>query len=217
MTPLRQGLSLEQLLFDNDRDERSNHSPSRMMCESSSSSSSPQNLKESDMFGGSSGFCSDIDFEESDPANMFYEGTCDLSIEMLRPSIWRNPAAHLFQFNDQWDELDDDFLLPQDESLYEDYFLKQFDSSELFGDGAFSTVFRVHSRSDGNFYAVKKSKVPFAGALDRTRRLKEVKHLFLARSSPHCIQIVNSWEQNGYLYIQTEICDNGRYFILGKL
>lgn len=213
MTPLRQGLSLDQLLFDNDGDERSGHSPSRMILDTSSSSS-PRNLKESDMFGGSSGFCSDIDFEESDSANMFYEGTCDLSIEMLRPSIWRNPAVHIIQFDDQFDQSDDDFVLPQDKSLYEDYFLKQFDSSEVFGDGAFSTVFRVHSRIDGNLYAVKKSKVPFSGASDRTRRLKEVKHLFLTRNSPHCIKIVSAWEQSGYLYIQTEMCDNGRYILL---
>ena len=38
----------------------------------------------------------------------------------------------------------------------------------------------------------------------------------------HCVQLIQSWEERGYLYLQLELCDNGRlllivntYFVLG--
>lgn len=213
MTPLRQGISCEQLLFDNDFGDKCTHSPSRFGLDISSSSS-PRNLRESDLFGGSSGFCSEIECEDTGPTVLFHEGVCDLGVDMLKPYVWRNSAVHLISPEDILEENDEEWVPPEEPTLYQDHFLTNFDSTELFGDGAFSTVYRVHSRQDNHTYAVKKTKVPFTGVSDRLRKLKEVSHLFLVRDSPHCIHIIDSWEQNGFLYIRTELCDNGRYILL---
>lgn len=44
----------------------------------------------------------------------------------------------------------------------------------------------------------------------RERRLHEVQNLLLLRNSNHCIHLELAWEQNGFLYIQTKLCENGR-------
>lgn len=96
------------------------------------------------------------------------------------------------------------------------HFEDSFEALEILGSGSFSEVFKVRrkkfdpsNRHNHHLYALKRSKVPFSGMADRERRLEEVSNLWLASENPHCIQIIESWEQHGYLYILMELCENG--------
>ncbi|EFQ97795.1 WEE protein kinase [Nannizzia gypsea CBS 118893] len=109
----------------------------------------------------------------------------------------------------------------------------RFDKVELIGTGEFSLVYSVSERvsppssqlfqsqtplssnstptntGSRKLWAVKKSKQPYAGSKDRERRNNEVVALKALRDSDHIISYVDSWEDKGYLYIQTEFCEEG--------
>lgn len=95
----------------------------------------------------------------------------------------------------------------------EDYLNTNYEMLEFLGSGSFSDVFSVRSKKHKCIYAVKKTKSSFSGLVDRKRKIKEVHHLWLASGCDNCIQIVESWEQRGHLYIVMEFCSNGRYVI----
>ena len=87
------------------------------------------------------------------------------------------------------------------------FFQHKFDVQDKIGSGSFGDVFRVRSREDGRFYAVKKSQVAFKGRADRDRKLREVaKHQQLSKHQ-NLIEFHNAWEEKGFLYIQTELCE----------
>ena len=58
-------------------------------------------------------------------------------------------------------------------------------------------------------WAVKKSKHPYAGAKDRQRRIHEVDVLKALANCDYIISFADSWEDNNFLYIQTEFCEEG--------
>ncbi|KAF2101909.1 kinase-like protein [Rhizodiscina lignyota] len=105
----------------------------------------------------------------------------------------------------------------------------RFGKAEAIGVGEFSQVYRVvnplhssdqafsHSFSNyGSVWAVKKSKRPFAGVKDKEKKMREVRILKALRGHDHIIQFTDCWESKGYLYIQTEFCENGNleHFLL---
>ena len=107
----------------------------------------------------------------------------------------------------------------------------RFDKVESIGRGEFSQVYRVTQKPDvktvhGYFslpvtrsspktplpdrvWAVKKSRNPYIGNKDRQRKLQEVNVLKALGQSDHVVQLFDSWEENGHLYIQTEFCEEG--------
>lgn len=106
----------------------------------------------------------------------------------------------------------------------------RFEKVELIGTGEFSQVYRVAQPHDQSIpsmfsrpssalkspselphqvWAVKKSKQPYSGPKDRERRIREVNVLTTLNNSDHIISFLNSWEENGHLYIQTEFCEEG--------
>ncbi|XRM44507.1 mitosis inhibitor protein kinase swe1 [Aspergillus tubingensis] len=102
----------------------------------------------------------------------------------------------------------------------------RFERVELVGTGEFSQVYRVSEPHDTSIstysremfppkvvpeqvWAVKKSKQPYSGLKDRERRIREVDILKSLTNSDHIISFMNSWEDNGHLYIQTEFCEEG--------
>jgi len=114
----------------------------------------------------------------------------------------------------------------------DEFLLGKFSRVEPIGGGEFSTVFKVayakqHRSSigadfgnsvqgtpqgnppPGKAFAIKKVRRPFAGARDREIKLREVRILSSLRFAPHIIQLVDSWEVDGHLYMQTEFCDEG--------
>ncbi|KAF7925901.1 hypothetical protein EAE99_005936 [Botrytis elliptica] len=116
-----------------------------------------------------------------------------------------------------------------DESL-----VSRFNKIELIGTGEFSQVYKVtqsaHKASTFMFgdsvdspmtgrtpptptpdrvFAVKKSKQPYQGFKDRSRKLKEVEVIKALGQADNVIHYVDFWEEKNYLYIQTEYCEEG--------
>ncbi|KAF8422663.1 hypothetical protein EV426DRAFT_702477 [Tirmania nivea] len=58
-------------------------------------------------------------------------------------------------------------------------------------------------------YAIKKSKTPYTGVKDRDQRLEEVRILMELGTHDHVIKFIDQWEENRFLFIQTEYCENG--------
>ncbi|KAI9373152.1 hypothetical protein BJX61DRAFT_401169 [Aspergillus egyptiacus] len=103
----------------------------------------------------------------------------------------------------------------------------RFERVELIGTGEFSQVYRVSRPSEMSLssifsttpkspktlpeqvWAVKKAKQPYSGLKDRERRIREVDVLKSLTNWDHIISFTDSWEDNGYLYIQTEFCEEG--------
>ncbi|KAL8904621.1 MAG: hypothetical protein Q9207_003142 [Kuettlingeria erythrocarpa] len=107
----------------------------------------------------------------------------------------------------------------------------RFDRVELIGTGEFSYVYRVKtsrgSRSNRGYFslpvttgspstpmpdrvwAVKKSRHPYIGSKDRQRKMQEAETLRALGNSDHILQLFDSWEDKGHLYIQTEFCEEG--------
>ncbi|KAI9738766.1 MAG: hypothetical protein M1834_008273 [Cirrosporium novae-zelandiae] len=97
----------------------------------------------------------------------------------------------------------------------------RFDKVEIIGTGEFSQVYRVSKKpapSSGSspqaplsdrVWAVKKSKNPYTGNRDRQHKLREVQVLKVLGQSDHTVHLIDSWEDKGHLYIQTEYCEEG--------
>ncbi|EGO60236.1 hypothetical protein NEUTE1DRAFT_127160 [Neurospora tetrasperma FGSC 2508] len=109
-----------------------------------------------------------------------------------------------------------------DEALY-----SRFDKAEVIGGGAFSQVYRVVQRSTmasfssftstpgrhtpevEKVFAVKKIAFFGHGEKQRESKMREVNVLKALSTSDKIVHYVDSWEQNGCLYIQTEYCTEG--------
>uniref|UniRef100_A0A060TBM6 ARAD1D36278p n=1 Tax=Blastobotrys adeninivorans TaxID=409370 RepID=A0A060TBM6_BLAAD len=107
----------------------------------------------------------------------------------------------------------------------------RFEKISLIGRGEFSSVFAVTPRSTPQSgssgrasnavaavrYAVKRTKYPFLSQRARERRMEEVEILQDLSSYSHddgvgrdyVINLFDTWEGNGHLYIMTEYCENG--------
>lgn len=91
--------------------------------------------------------------------------------------------------------------------MKESYFKQCFIIEEKIGSGSFGDVYKVKSREDGQYYAVKVSRERFKGKTDREEKLNEVcKHEQLPNHD-HLVKFYRAWEENHRLYIQTELCD----------
>lgn len=109
--------------------------------------------------------------------------------------------------------------------------VSKFEKVELIGTGEFSQVYKVaappntspyhpmytlsNSRSSSRsslperVFAVKKSRHAYSGVKDRLRKIHEVDILKALGHSDHVLTFVDSWEDRGHLYIQTEFCEEG--------
>lgn len=107
----------------------------------------------------------------------------------------------------------------------------RFDKVELVGTGEFSYVYKVtqvqaskdpdswlalqstqsspKTTMPDRVWAVKKNRTEYKGPKDRQRVLQEVIALKKLGKSEHTIQLIDSWEDNHRLYIQTEFCEEG--------
>ncbi|KAG1462262.1 hypothetical protein G6F46_000376 [Rhizopus delemar] len=89
------------------------------------------------------------------------------------------------------------------------YFDTEFSKGPKIGSGEHADVYFTRRQSTGEVCATKKSKSPFTGWEDRWLQLIEVENLLRVKFSKHCVNIIRAWEEQGYLYIQTELCNSG--------
>uniref|UniRef100_A0A5S6R209 non-specific serine/threonine protein kinase n=1 Tax=Trichuris muris TaxID=70415 RepID=A0A5S6R209_TRIMR len=94
-----------------------------------------------------------------------------------------------------------------DSSKSASYFEQCFINRQMIGEGSFGEVYRAECLDDGVAYAVKKSIELFKNTNDRKRKLREVQKYELLPVHPNLVKFIKAWEENGYLYIQTELCE----------
>lgn len=82
----------------------------------------------------------------------------------------------------------------------------QFEVIGKIGSGDFADVYEARSLADGRHYAIKRTTMPFTSHSDRMRKLQEVRNHRMLPPHPNCVRYYDSWEEDGYLYIQTELC-----------
>ena len=103
-----------------------------------------------------------------------------------------------------------------------DRFYTEFNVIEKIGEGEFGIAYKCTCKSDGQLCAVKKQKEKYMGVRDRDLRRQEVAKAFqicsvheqkhsthLYPNSKYCVGIVEAWEEQGYLYICSELCERG--------
>uniref|UniRef100_A0A914VD32 Membrane-associated tyrosine- and threonine-specific cdc2-inhibitory kinase n=1 Tax=Plectus sambesii TaxID=2011161 RepID=A0A914VD32_9BILA len=130
------------------------------------------------------------------------------AVSRVYPRRYSLQKPHFISFKTRSDNLLDRIASRHyDESSSECYFDQCFEKEKKLGEGSFGEVFRVRSKEDGRRYAVKRALERFRNANDRQLKLIEVqKHELLPK---HCnlVNFVRAWEENGRLYIQTELCE----------
>ncbi|GAB1608594.1 membrane-associated tyrosine- and threonine-specific cdc2-inhibitory kinase isoform X1 [Argonauta hians] len=98
-----------------------------------------------------------------------------------------------------------------DEHNKELYFNQCFEVVSKIGVGSFGEVYKVLSKADSQYYAVKKSREAFRGESDRKRKLEEVAKHEKLRHHPNCVKFCQAWEERGRLYMQIELCKTSLY------
>jgi Protein kinase domain len=88
-------------------------------------------------------------------------------------------------------------------------FLSDFEAYDNLGEGSYSVVTKAKQRLDGVFYAIKKLKKPITSKKEYYLFLREVCALSALSSCPNIVRYYNSWIDDAYLYIQTELCEFG--------
>lgn len=113
---------------------------------------------------------------------------------------------------------------PSRTSQFEEHFAVE----GVLGTGEFSEVIKVREKATGYLSAVKRMKRPFLGPKDRVRRLEEVDALRLLKEqraswrdpwfgAEGVMDLLDAWEEDGYLYLQTELCPLGSLaFVLAE-
>ncbi|XP_037118381.1 wee1-like protein kinase [Syngnathus acus] len=88
-------------------------------------------------------------------------------------------------------------------------YTSEFLELETIGSGQFGAVFKCVKRLDGCIYAIKRSKKPLMGSVDKHCVMREVfAHAVLAQY-PNVVRYYSSWVEDDHLLIQNEYCDGG--------
>ncbi|XP_061542657.1 wee1-like protein kinase [Phycodurus eques] len=91
-------------------------------------------------------------------------------------------------------------------------YTSEFVELEKIGSGQFGAVFKCAKRLDGCIYAIKRSKKPLVGSIEKQYTMREVfAHAVLAQH-PNVVRYYSSWVEDDRLLIQNEYCDSGTLF-----
>lgn len=88
-------------------------------------------------------------------------------------------------------------------------FQYDFETQGILGEGVQSVVYCAKRRVDGCYYAVKKLKRQILSEKEGSLLTKESCALAAFSGCPHLLQYFSSWIEDGFLYIQTELCPLG--------
>ncbi|KAJ1369836.1 hypothetical protein KIN20_031413 [Parelaphostrongylus tenuis] len=87
------------------------------------------------------------------------------------------------------------------------YFEQCYRIERKLGQGSFGEAYAVYCKEDGRRYAVKRALDPFRSSADRSLKLREVQKHELLPQHINLVQFFKAWEENGRLYILTELCE----------
>jgi len=87
-----------------------------------------------------------------------------------------------------------------------DYFDQFFKKIKVLGEGDFGEVFEAEKKADGKRVAIKKSHQMYLSLFQRKQMLTEVQAHEAIPSHVNLLRFEQAWEEKGYLYIQTELC-----------
>lgn len=119
--------------------------------------------------------------------------------DMIIESI--DPHEGSFSYNLQNDSIENSKNDDNNGRMYE-----KFEITSKIGSGYFADVYKAKSLEDGQYYAIKRTSIPYTSNSDRLRKLQEVKNHQSIPPHPNCLRYFDSWEEDGYVYIQTELC-----------
>lgn len=104
-------------------------------------------------------------------------------------------------------------------------FVTDFEVISKIGEGSFGEAFKVRAKDDDfGLYAVKKAKEQYLGFKDRDQKLSEVHKALKITNLQHrlrglepstisfqdfCVKTYEAWEESGYLFIRSELCEQG--------
>lgn len=74
------------------------------------------------------------------------------------------------------------------------------------GEGSFGEVFKVRSKEDGKFYAVKKLRFHYKSESYRKEKMQEVRRYEEFSNNENCVTLYRAWEQDDVLFMQIELC-----------
>lgn len=85
------------------------------------------------------------------------------------------------------------------------YYDQCFDPVSKLGEGSFGEVYKVRSKEDGRFYAIKKTKECFRSVADREQKVSEVRKYEKIPMHSNCIRLIQAWEQDEHVFLQMEL------------
>lgn len=86
---------------------------------------------------------------------------------------------------------------------------KEFITVKNIGEGNFTMVDLVISKSTNHPYAIKRSKEKIVKTIERHRYLKEVQTFAEVSECPNLVQYYKCWQEDAFMYILMECCSRG--------
>lgn len=120
-----------------------------------------------------------------------------------QPSAMNTPASWRGTPHEDWTSSFEEVFDPN-----EGRFRREFCDITAVGKGQFSTVYKARNRIDQHWYAVKEPIQQGRGS-DAQASLREVfvlAKIAAGSTSEHLVRYFASWEEDGLLYIQLELC-----------
>lgn len=116
-------------------------------------------------------------------------------------------GAHAISFRENGSDTSARLLSPQyNKKTNLSYYEQRFEQISRIGEGSFGEVFKVQSKDDGKYYAVKRTKQFLRSENYRAERLEEVRRYEQFSNHEHCITLHNAWEEDERLFMQMELC-----------
>mmetsp|Transcript_44862 Transcript_44862/g.93508 ORF Transcript_44862/g.93508 Transcript_44862/m.93508 type:complete len:517 (+) Transcript_44862:40-1590(+) len=105
--------------------------------------------------------------------------------------------------------VDRKLLFNRQDSEYDFKFDEHFVWGHRIGSGSYSEVYAVRHKSNGEAFAIKRSKRALHSKSQRAEYLREVTLANNMPEHPHVAQYYRAWQDSNYFYVQMELCEGG--------